>query len=316
MKGFKISKNVRNALFVFFVAFFAFFAFEPLLERLGLKATQEYAVAIFGTIITAVITMLLLTKQTETEEEKDRNDKVFEQKIAVYNQAVDTLQSIFENSNDDNQVKITRKEIIQIEFLLAKIMMVGSNKTIYEFKNFYQIVTSNYSTESSLLTLNSSDRQVVFRVVDYCREELGLSDKGLGKEVFEDIVLHGELLYNMDQVEKFDPETIETIKDIYGYLVFDLDLPYRNIDFVSDGINAYVNDKHIEINCFFKCIFRNQDVLLALNDSSPIKEFQVEVIDGQKYMILKSTDRKDIQTYFPKIEKAIKESYLHTKKGL
>ena len=63
-------KNFKNAIFVFLIAFSEFLAFEPLFASLKQNAAQEFASAIFGTIFAAVITIVLLSKQTEKEEEK------------------------------------------------------------------------------------------------------------------------------------------------------------------------------------------------------------------------------------------------------
>ncbi|WP_165024260.1 hypothetical protein [Dysgonomonas sp. ZJ279] len=311
MKRFPISKNARNALFVLLMAFSAFLAFEPLFENLGQKAAQEFAAAIFGTIFAAVITMVLLTKQTETEQEKDRNDKVFEQKILLYNQVIDTLQTIFEKT-EDGSLKITRKEIMQIEFLLAKMMMIGSDKTIYEFKSFYETVTNNYSSDTGIVNLSSSDKQIVFRFADYCREELGLSTKNIEKDILEDIILQSELLSTMQQVDDIDANAIETIKDIYGYLVFDLNIRNQNVSFTSNGFKAYINKKQTDDGCFLKCVIDRDQVYLVLNKEYKTKEFEKGNLDNEPAIILKSSDRKNIELHFPVIEKLIKESLKET----
>lgn len=313
IKKIKLSKNVKNALFVFFITFSAFFAFEPLFEHLGQKAAQEFAAAIFGTIFAAVITMVLLSKQTETEEEKERNSKVFEQKIVLYNQTIDALQAIFEKSAN-NTLKITPKEIVQIEFLLAKMMMIGSDKTIYEFKSFYETITNNYSTETGIVHLNSNEKQIVFRFADYCREELGLSDKNIEKDILEDIILQSELLYNIEQVNEIEPETIQTLKDIYGYLVFDLNLHSRNIKFVSNGFSAYTRNKQIDPYCFLKCSIEPDKIFLVLNRSYATKQFENGEYNNEPALIFRHSDRKKVELHFPVIENLIAQSYQEIRK--
>lgn len=308
IKRFRLSKNAKNALFVLVIAFSAFFALEPLFAHLGQQAGQEFAAAIFGTIFAAVITMVLLSKQTETEQEKDRNDKVFEQKVVLYNQVIDTLQDIFENSSD-GALHITRKEIVKIEFLLIKMMMVGSDKTIQEFKNLHETITNNYSPDTGIVNFSSSDKQIMFRFADYCREELGLSSKNMEKDVLEDIILQSELLSSIQQVEDLDENVIETIKDIYGYLVFDMNIHNKNICFAANGFEAYTNKKQNPTSCFVKCIIEHQTIYLILNQKYKIKEFETVSFQDQSALILKSSDRKNIELHFPLIQKLIENSF-------
>lgn len=316
MKFRKKYKNLLNAIFVFVIAFSSFLAFEPLFEHLGQKASQEFAAAIFGTIFAAVITMVLLNKQTETEEERSRSEKVFEQKITLYNQAIDTLQAIFEKRGEENQIHMERSQITQLEFLLAKMMMIGNDKTINEFKAFYEIVTNNYSPQTRILYLDSSDKQIVFRFADYCREELGLSDKTLEKEVLEDIVLQGELFYNIEQTGELHPNVVDTIKDIYGYLVFDLELPARNIVFNPKGFDAYISKSRDAKMCFLECTFDISTVRLVLGHDHIIKGFATNKEDNRSIFIFESSDRQKVKLYISDIERAIKQSYLQSKKQL
>lgn len=308
MKRIKLSKNTKNALFVFMIAFSAFLAFEPLFEHLGQKAAQEFAAAIFGTIFAAVITMVLLSKQTETEEEKNRSDKVFEQKILLYNQAIDTLQNIFIDSDDGAQ-KISKKDIMEVQFLLAKMIMIGSEKTIFEFKNFYESITTNYSSETGTVNLSASDKQIIFRFADCCREELGLSSKNIEKDILEDIVIQSELLTKLANSDDFDNEIIDTIKDIYGHLVFDMGIPNKNIQFLPNGFSAYAKKTHNETNCFLECSIDEEKVKLVLRGIQKVAEFETQVIGDKSIIIFRSNDRRKVESHFAVIEKLIDRSF-------
>lgn len=311
MRYLKISKNFRNALFVFIIAFSSFLAFEPLFEHLGQKASQEFTAAIFGTIFAAVITMVLLNKQTETEEERSRNEKVFEQKINLYNQIIEHLQTLYEKINNSNQVLVERVEITQIEFLLAKMTMIGNKKTIGEFKSLYKSIISSYNPSTKILTLNSNHKQGIFRFADYCREELGLSDKNLEKEIIEDIILQGELFYNLEQDNHpLEINTEFNIKDIYGFLVFDLNLPLENITFLPNGFQAYTNKNHTDTTCFLKCIIIDQEIHLNIPVNTSLNNF--EKID-KNTIIIKASEREKVIRLQNTIEKAIRQSYEHLK---
>lgn len=306
----KKDKNFRNALFVFIIAFSSFLAFEPLFENLGQKASQEFAAAIFGTIFAAVITMVLLNKQSETEQERSRNEKVFEQKIVLFNQVLDNLQAIYENLDRANKIKVSHVKITQIEFLLAKMIMIGNDKTIKEFKSLYENISNNYVPETQVLTLNISHKHTIFRFADYCREELGLSDKNLEKEILEDIVLQGELFYNLEQKEPLDFDTQETIKDIYGFLAFDLNLPIENIKFLPNGFEAYINKSQNKTVRFLECLIDNQAIQVNLPVHNMIKDFQL----NDDIFKIKPSERNKFLAQRMNIEKAIEQSYELVKK--
>lgn len=301
----KKDKNFRNALFVFIIAFSSFLAFEPLFENLGQKASQEFAAAIFGTIFAAVITMVLLSKQSETELERSRNEKVFEQKIVLFNQVLDFLQTIYENLDDANKIKISRVKITQLEFLLAKMVMVGNDKTIKEFKSLYQNITNSYVPETQILTLNISHKHTIFRFADYCREELGLSDKNLEKEILEDIVLQGELFCNLEQKVSLDFDTQETIKDIYGFLAFDLNIPIENIKFLPNGFEVFINKTQDKKGRFLECSIDQQEIYINIPVPDMIKDFQL----NDNTFKIKPSERNKFIAQQVTIEKAIQQSY-------
>lgn len=72
---------------------------------------------IIGTIVTAVITLLLLNGQSDKEEENERNAKVFEEKLAIYKEFLNTLYEIVKDG------KITDEESKKLQFQAALISM-------------------------------------------------------------------------------------------------------------------------------------------------------------------------------------------------
>lgn len=76
---------------------------------------NELASGAIGTILTVVITMLLLNKQTETESLKDKSSKIFEKKLEIYDEFLKKLSQIIQDS------KIDDKEENELLFQLAII---------------------------------------------------------------------------------------------------------------------------------------------------------------------------------------------------
>ena len=301
MKKFKLSKNTRNALFVFLIAFSAFLAFEPLFENLGQKAAQEFAAAIFGTIFAAVITMVLLSKQTETEEEKSRSEKVFEEKLSLYNKAIDALQNIFKKADGNNQVKIPQADIIELEFILAKLIMIANNKTIHEFRLICKNLSNSYSPTDNMLSINSTDKHMLLRFADYCREELGLSNKNIEKEILEDIVLDSELFTQLKQLKRYPVNLIETLKDMYGYVVLDMSIPLQQIAYTSNGFTVQSIDSD---DTLMECMLNNNELTayIAHPTNHKMKHFK---LDASNRFTITAAERDMFLDDFTNIQKSI-----------
>ena len=57
----------------------------------GKELWYEMFAAIIGVIITAIITMMLLIGQTDSDEKREKKGKVFEEKLRIYQEYLSTL---------------------------------------------------------------------------------------------------------------------------------------------------------------------------------------------------------------------------------
>jgi hypothetical protein len=64
--------------------------------------------ALLGTVITAVVTVLLLSGQSAAEEVKERNVKVFEKKSEIFQKYIDIVWDIWEDHT------VTSEEYLQL----------------------------------------------------------------------------------------------------------------------------------------------------------------------------------------------------------
>lgn len=302
-KVFRKRATWKHAALVFLIAISAFLAFEPLFKILKQSPAQEFASAMFGTIFAAVITMVLLSKQSETEEEKSRSEKVFEEKLELYNQAIGTLENLFKKVDVNHRTKVDRADIVELEFILARLIMVADEKTIHEFRLIYRNITRNYSLETGMLNLTSTDKHTVFRFSDYCREELGLSDKNIEKEILEDIVLDGELFYHLEEEDQYSPDLLSILKEIYGFLVFDLSVPLQRISFLSDGFEAH--KKRVTEEPFVKCRISEEGLAITLSHTDhKLRHFK---FDENKTLHVAPGDRVKFMEDFATLQKNLED---------
>lgn len=90
----------------------------------GSDVSAQILSALAGAVVTAMITLFLLLGQTANEEKKDRNAKIFEEKLRIYNGFLQKLCSVVRD------MKIERYEEIELEFQVAQIAMHTSSQSI------------------------------------------------------------------------------------------------------------------------------------------------------------------------------------------
>ena len=133
--------NKKTGLYVIGTILLVSFLFLAWISRVWLEteiASQLFA-AIAGAIIAAIMTMLLLNKQSESEELKDRNMAVFNQKQEVYHRFLEELHKILQDgeitigSKDKNGVVDTSvDELKDLIFQLSFLQLHTSDATIKE----------------------------------------------------------------------------------------------------------------------------------------------------------------------------------------
>lgn len=91
---------------------------------------MEIASAFMGCIITVIITYILLNKQTENELEKERNAKIVEEKIKVYDDILSIIKSVLYEG------KIERKQKLELQLVNLKLVQIASTDVIEAFQLF------------------------------------------------------------------------------------------------------------------------------------------------------------------------------------
>ncbi len=195
---------------ILLVAIASFISFQPLFKKLTDNAAQQYASGIFGSIIASILTMFLLKKQTEVEDLEGRKQKVFDEKIALFNQILENFDKIFEDRI------ITKEELSRLEFLLIQLTMFASDETIQKYKEIYQYIISYDRKRTDdgrifldSLALNDKDGQnLIFGLASLFRMELGIElhrlDKGLLRTLTESINNSSKFLYSRVSLEDLD----------------------------------------------------------------------------------------------------------------
>ena len=90
----------------------------------GKDVSAQFFSAISGALIAAIITLFLLKGQTEVEADRQRDSKVFAEKLRIYQGFLRKLCDVVKDQN------ITSEEEIELQFQVSYIAMHTSSKTI------------------------------------------------------------------------------------------------------------------------------------------------------------------------------------------
>ena len=123
------------ALAVILVAFLVCFLFWPYPDKdLG----PNMITAFLGVFFSGAITLLLLKGQTKEEEGKDINVKLFESKLAVYKNFLDTLNGVLEDGT------VSPEEALKVKFQISMLAIHTESRHLNaiskSFKNIFDKV--------------------------------------------------------------------------------------------------------------------------------------------------------------------------------
>lgn len=124
----KLSKNKIIAITVVLTVLACVFAVYLRLFT-GKELWYEMFAAMLGTIITAIITMILLRGQSDTDIERERAAKIFEEKLRIYEEFLHILCDVIKDHS------LSDEEKIRLEFQTSYVAMHCDSKYIATVSN-------------------------------------------------------------------------------------------------------------------------------------------------------------------------------------
>ena len=148
------------------------------------KLVENINNSAIGAIFTAIITVFLLLGQTETEEDKERNVKVFEKKSELFNNFIEELWKVWEDRN------ITLEELSHLLKLVSKdIIPYTKPKSSKSILNSLNAIASEVNTQEN--TVNKKHIQNhLYAIINTLSEEIGLGG-----------AIHQDIAAEMDKLE-------------------------------------------------------------------------------------------------------------------
>ena len=166
------------------IAVSVYFGFTPLYAKVGGGVEGAVIGASFGAIFVIVLTMYLLNKQTEIEQESKKSEKVFEEKVELYKKMLESTREMLSDA------KISSKETTELSFSMVELQMVGADETISAFSSVFDKINKTFNEKKGdPVGLEDEERVDILRGLSVfaqkCRVDLGIDESELKEEIFE-----------------------------------------------------------------------------------------------------------------------------------
>jgi len=220
-------KGTRTLIAIAVIAVAVYIGFEPLIKFVPDGVAKSVISSSFGAIFVIILTMYLLNKQTEIEQESKKSERVFDEKVQLYQSMLDTVGEMLMDG------KISKEEINKLPFPLIRLSMLGRDETIEAFKDVNKELNEIYSRdENDVVDLTEDEKQSVYQLLakfaSKCRLDLEVGDEAtdeLIESTVETITTTGKK--NKKDMTKYSFDGVELFKNQYIYQVIK--------NFVSDN---------------------------------------------------------------------------------
>jgi hypothetical protein len=180
-------KGTNTLIALAVIAIAVYFGFSPLYELISPNGGVAGAVvgASFGAIFVIILTMYLLNKQTEIEQESKRGEKVFEQKMNVYWKVFDDTQSMLKDG------KISKEDEMQkLPFVMLKLITIGDDAVIDAYQKVYNAINDVFNNKpDDQVEIEDNSKEEIMELLgqfaNQCRVDLGVSLEFVKTDVFE-----------------------------------------------------------------------------------------------------------------------------------
>ena len=105
----------RTLIGIGIIGLAVFLGFTPLFELVQGGVTGAVLGSSFGAIFVIILTMYLLNKQTEIEQETKRSEKVFEEKVLIYKSIIGLTRDMLRDA------KISSQETTELSFTMIEL---------------------------------------------------------------------------------------------------------------------------------------------------------------------------------------------------
>lgn len=164
------------------IAFAVSIGFSPLFELIEGGIAGRVLGSSFGAIFVIILTMFLLNKQTEIEQESKKSERVFDEKVKIYQKILDITRDMLMDGN------LTQEEINRLPFPLIRLQMLADDEVIKSFQLVFNKLNEVFSSnDDEVVQIEDDDKNEIYQLLSNfsseCRKDLEISDAEIGDEI-------------------------------------------------------------------------------------------------------------------------------------
>ena len=168
-------KGYRTLIAISVIAVAVYIGFEPLIKFVPDGVAKSVISASFGAIFVIILTMYLLNKQTEIEQESKKSERVFDEKVKIYQEILDITKDILLDG------KLTREEFNRLPFPLIRLQMLADDKVVESFQKVFDKFNKIYGDEEGdIVVIRDKEMDEIYTLLtDFsgeCRKDLQISE--------------------------------------------------------------------------------------------------------------------------------------------
>ena len=201
------------------IAFAVSIGFSPLFELIGDGIAARVIGSSFGAIFVIILTMFLLNKQTEIEQESKKSERVFDEKVKIYQKILDITRDMIMDGS------LTKEEINRLPFPVIRLQMLADDEVIKSFQFVFNKLNDVYSSEEQdVVEIQDDDKNEIYQLLSNfageCRKDLEISNTEIDPEIKQNTVRAiSESGKKPRDTTKFSFGGIELAKNRYIYTV-------------------------------------------------------------------------------------------------
>lgn len=180
-------KGYQALIAIAVIGIAVYLGFTPLFSLVPEGVPQAVISSSFGAIFVIILTMYLLNKQTEVEQESKRGERIFDEKVKLYSEILETTKSMLSDG------AISMEEINKLPFPVIKLQMLGGDQSISSFIKVYAKLNEVYQkSEDEFIQITDEEKDDIYRLLiafaGSCRKDIGISEKDINTSILSNTV--------------------------------------------------------------------------------------------------------------------------------
>ena len=179
-------KGTNTLIALAIIAVAVYVGFTPLYELINGGVAGAVIGASIGAIFVIILTMYLLNKQTEIEQESKKSERIFDEKVKLYYDIYNEIESMLEDGHISKD-----EEMKKLPFVMARLVTIGSDEVIKAFTEIFSLIVTIYKDDDTKDSVEISPEKegemilCILELAKVCRLDLGISHVPIDSSLME-----------------------------------------------------------------------------------------------------------------------------------